>query len=426
MGLFNNFPYLDLSNLNLDFVLREARHLKDYKESAETSAAAAEEAKNTAVQAAESAADDAETASTSAESAQDYAEHIADPVGGLVTTWLDENIEPTTPPVDASLTIQGAAADAKKTGDEINNLNVRISGMSAIPVEVKQAMDALFAKMAVKDDDGYASDYAAIHAWATSVNLLSISAVYTQSKRVFETDSLNSLKNDLVVTAHYDDGTSAAVNNYVLTGTIAEGTSVITVTYQGKTTSFNVTVTGWTLAWSYADGGLPATVNPTEWEEATQYSATVAFESGKGIKVTQPNGTYATYTLTPKNHLHTTEGVMELVVNFATLNSLTNIRATLGTATDCIIAFLGQDGVRINAGASDPITGTGIVANTAYTLRVDRSASEAKVYLNDNLVYTGVPRDLAQDNVVMSSTYGSLTSAALQYIKEVRFYDANV
>lgn len=38
----------------------------------------------------------------------------------VVTEWLDENITPTTPPVDDTLTIEDAAADAKATGDQLN------------------------------------------------------------------------------------------------------------------------------------------------------------------------------------------------------------------------------------------------------------------------------------------------------------------
>ena len=53
----------------------------------------------------------------------------SDFVDGTVTAvedWLDENITPTTPAVDASLSVQGAAADAKKTGDEIADLKSEI------------------------------------------------------------------------------------------------------------------------------------------------------------------------------------------------------------------------------------------------------------------------------------------------------------
>lgn len=80
---------------------------------------------------------------------------------------------------------------------------------------------------------------------AVAVSLVSISAVYTQSGTVYDTDSLDSLKSDLVVTAIYDDSSTATVSglDYTLSGTLAVGTSTITVTYEGLTTTFNVTVT---------------------------------------------------------------------------------------------------------------------------------------------------------------------------------------
>ena len=78
---------------------------------------------------------------------------------------------------------------------------------------------------------------------AVAVTLSSISAVYTQSGTVYDTDSLDSLKTDLVVTALYSDSSTEAVTTYTLSGTLTEGTSTITVTYSGKTTTFNVTVT---------------------------------------------------------------------------------------------------------------------------------------------------------------------------------------
>lgn len=48
-------------------------------------------------------------------------------VATAVGDWLDENITPTAPVVDASLTISGAAADAKKTGDELSDLKSEIT-----------------------------------------------------------------------------------------------------------------------------------------------------------------------------------------------------------------------------------------------------------------------------------------------------------
>jgi hypothetical protein len=73
--------------------------------------------------------------------------------------------------------------------------------------------------------------------------LLSISAVFTQGDNViYDTDTLNTLKQYLVVTAAMTDSTTRTVTDYTLSGTLTVGTSTITVSYGGKTTTFNVTV----------------------------------------------------------------------------------------------------------------------------------------------------------------------------------------
>ena len=80
---------------------------------------------------------------------------------------------------------------------------------------------------------------------ATAVTLSSISVVYTQSGTVYDTDSLDSLKADLVVTATWSDSSTTTVDSadYTLSGTLTAVTSTITVSYDGKTTTFTVTVT---------------------------------------------------------------------------------------------------------------------------------------------------------------------------------------
>lgn len=84
----------------------------------------------------------------------------------------------------------------------------------------------------------------------------SISAVYTQSGTVYDTDSLDSLKSDLVVTVTYADQSTAVIpsTDYTLSGTLTEGTSTVTVTYGGKTTTFTVTVTALTVVGIVASG----------------------------------------------------------------------------------------------------------------------------------------------------------------------------
>lgn len=79
----------------------------------------------------------------------------------------------------------------------------------------------------------------------SAVTVTSISCVYSQSKTVYDSDSLDVLKDDLVVNAVYSDGSSGTVSasDYTLSGTLNEGTSTITVSYGGKTDTFTVTVT---------------------------------------------------------------------------------------------------------------------------------------------------------------------------------------
>ena len=74
------------------------------------------------------------------------------------------------------------------------------------------------------------------------VTLTSISASYTGGTVAAGT-TLDQLKNHLTVTAHYSDGSTAPVTDYSLSGTLTAGrTNTITVTYQGKTATFSVTV----------------------------------------------------------------------------------------------------------------------------------------------------------------------------------------
>lgn len=77
-----------------------------------------------------------------------------------------------------------------------------------------------------------------------AASVTSISAVYTQSGTVYTTDTLDSLKADLVVTATFSDSTTGTVNpaDYTLSGTLTVGTSTITVSYAGLTDTFSVTV----------------------------------------------------------------------------------------------------------------------------------------------------------------------------------------
>ena len=143
--------------------------------------------------------------------------------------------------VDSTLTVQGAAADAKAVGDEISDLKSQIDQKSGLTEDVKQALLACFRNISFIADNGcYETLEEALY---PPVDLVRITAVYTQSGTVYDTDSLDSLKENLVVTAYYDNGTSEIISGYTLSGTLTEGPTTITATYGGKSATFTVEVT---------------------------------------------------------------------------------------------------------------------------------------------------------------------------------------
>lgn len=110
--------------------------------------------------------------------------------------------------------------------------------------EAIQALLACFAHVAWIDDAGPIYYDALQDALDTGTKtLVSISAVYTQGI-VYPEDNLDTLKSSLVVTGTYDDTSTETITEYTLSGTLAIGTSTITVTVDNITTTFTVAVYG--------------------------------------------------------------------------------------------------------------------------------------------------------------------------------------
>lgn len=149
-----------------------------------------------------------------------------------------------------SSTEDGGADTAIALTARVEALETAVSELEAsegLTDAIKLALLQLASKVAYIDDDGqdyYDDLYDALYPPAPPATLTSISAVYTQSETVYSNTSLDSLKTDLVVTAHYDDSSTQTVSSsaYTLSGTLTVGTSAVTVSYGGKTTTFNVTV----------------------------------------------------------------------------------------------------------------------------------------------------------------------------------------
>lgn len=113
---------------------------------------------------------------------------------------------------------------------------------TGLSTEIKTALMAVVEHIGVWTDGNGQTYIDNLRTALYNAPLASISVVYTQSGTVYASDDLDVLKEDLVVTGMYTDGSSAIVTDYTLSGSLLVGTSTITVTKDGKTATFEVTV----------------------------------------------------------------------------------------------------------------------------------------------------------------------------------------
>lgn len=141
----------------------------------------------------------------------------------------------------------------KQQGDAVLNENVLLNETQInqvieslpdpgdFPYSAKRALLECISHFAWTVDDG--QDYYDVLVEALNVDdhLDSITAVFNQNgAAIYDTNNLDSLKPYLVVNANYADGSTVAVSDYVLSGTLTVGNCTITVSYGGKITTFVV------------------------------------------------------------------------------------------------------------------------------------------------------------------------------------------
>lgn len=158
--------------------------------------------------------------------------------------WVDTDAEAQSNSVriDASLTIEGQAADAKATGDAIRSLSEEIANLqpSGLTTAQANALDGMFKVFAFTKADISAEYNAFCTAFGIEAAIITgISATYSGGD--VDVGTAVTDLTGIVVTANYSDGSKRTVTGYTLSGTIAEGSNTITVTYEGMTTTFNVT-----------------------------------------------------------------------------------------------------------------------------------------------------------------------------------------
>lgn len=142
----------------------------------------------------------------------------------------------------------GVPADDFAVGEAFDTIDGRLDALEGdtsggLTADIKAALMDVVRHIGIWNDENAETYIDALEsALYPPANLTYISAVYTQSEIVYNTDTLDSLKSDLVVTAHFSDTTTSTVTTYTLSGALTVGTSTITVTYGGKSTTFSVTV----------------------------------------------------------------------------------------------------------------------------------------------------------------------------------------
>ena len=122
MGIFQQFPYSNFHEMNLDQIIKIMREMQDEWANTKTEWADMQDFINNYFE-------NLDVSEEVLEAMQILALNgtlntILDPViASTVTDWLNDNITPTTPIIDATLLISGAGADAKVTGERLNVLS---------------------------------------------------------------------------------------------------------------------------------------------------------------------------------------------------------------------------------------------------------------------------------------------------------------
>ena len=122
MGIFQQFPYSNFHESNLDQIIEIMREMQDEWANTKSEWASYKDFIDNYF--ANLNLDEETEKALRRLVADGTLDPVIDPVIiAQVTAWLEEHItQPTVPAIDTSLTIAGAAADAKATGDAINDL----------------------------------------------------------------------------------------------------------------------------------------------------------------------------------------------------------------------------------------------------------------------------------------------------------------
>ena len=215
-----------------------------------------------------------------------------------VSSWLTEHVDPvgSAVVVDDSLTIQGAAADAKKTGDkftalkdgltavesDVTDLKEDIAELSSVPSNVREAIYTLFSK-AIYTETGLTTEKSIIEAWASVVTSISISEASISFSGSGTTQLIaTTVPSGKTVTWSSSNQLVATVDNSGLVTSVGNGTCTITASSGDKTATCECSVSGFETH-TITNTLTNATNNNTDThvEDGEPYTATLTPESGR-------------------------------------------------------------------------------------------------------------------------------------------------
>lgn len=239
--------------------------------------------------------------------------------------------------------------------DGDHTINV-LNGMTAT---VKSALLDLFQHVAYVDGNGQQYYDALYDAFNPVLNVECITVAFDPGTAViYNTYELAQLKPYLTVTAHFDDDTTAVVNDYTLSGTLATGTSAITATYGGKSAIFTVNVVEWltsitavfnpesaniydTYTLDALKQYLTVTANYADSTSATvtDYTLSGDLEAGTSAVTASYGGKTATFNVTVTSRIPSAYRQVEYLQSDLTQAIQTNIAAR-NTRTLCTFQYV--------------------------------------------------------------------------------------
>lgn len=262
--------------------------------------------------------------------------------------------------------INNITIDPQDIADAVDDwLDEHSSSIGGLTFEAKQALMNCFAHVAWIDANGQTYYDALYNALFNTTTLESIYALFTQGSAViYDTDSLDSLRQYLVVTAYYSDETSAVVTDYTLSGTLSVGTSTITASYGGKSSTFNVTVSqGATLeSISAVFNQGSAVIYDTDTLDSLKQYLTVTANYSDSSTAIVPS---ADYTLSGT----LTVGTSTITVSYGGKTTTFTVTVTEESPYTFYDYLQGDGNAYIN---------TGLLASTYFTLAYDHEIKAAR------------------------------------------------